>query len=294
MTTIKELASYPNGNTFVRIFEDGSKIREFEGDAKPELPESIDLKITDFCDMGCAFCHEQSTKAGSHGDVDFLLKLVDTLPAGIELAIGGGNPLSHPDLEKLLIALKQQGIIANITINQGHLKPYQTLIQSLIDKNLVKGVGISLTKKNLDIALLPNTSNLVFHIIAGVQEPEIIGELLSALDAPKILVLGYKEYGFGKEFLSQAVKDKIRRWQMFLPRYLGKTIISFDNLAIKQLEVQRLLTEEGWEKFYMGDDGKFTMYIDGVTQTYAISSTKDRIPLGDLSAREAFSRQNAF
>lgn len=274
-----ELISYQNGNTFVKLFEDGSKIREFEGEAQPEFPESIDLKITDFCDMGCAFCHEQSTKQGKHGDIDFLLDLIEGLSAGVELAIGGGNPLSHPDLEKLLNALKEKGIIANITINQGHLKPYRVFIQNLIDQNLVKGVGISLTKNNLDTTLLPKTSNLVFHVIAGVQEYKIIDDLLKAISEPKILILGYKEYGFGKDFLNQTIRDRLHSWKMSLPHYLGKTIISFDNLAIKQLEVQRLLTKEGWEKFYMGDDGKFTMYIDGVTKTYAISSTKTRLSI---------------
>jgi DNA-binding Lrp family transcriptional regulator len=286
--SMKELASYQNGNTFVKIFSDGSKIREFEGEAKPAFPESIDLKITDFCDMGCAFCHEQSTKAGKEGDVDFMLKLVETLPAGVELAVGGGNPLSHPKLEKFLTKLKERGIIANITINQGHLKPYQEKIANLIAYDLVKGVGISLTKSSFDLTLLPKTPNLVFHIIAGIQEPEIIGRLIEKLENPKILILGYKEYGFGKDFFNPVVATKIEKWRKALPKYLEKCLISFDNLAIKQLNVRKLFTSEGWERFYMGDDGKFTMYIDGVSQTYAISSTKNRIALKNMSAKEAF------
>jgi hypothetical protein len=35
---------------------DGSKIRSWEGVACPEYPESMDLKITDFCDANCIFC----------------------------------------------------------------------------------------------------------------------------------------------------------------------------------------------------------------------------------------------
>lgn len=289
--SMKELASYQNGNTFVRIFEDGSKIREFEGEARPEFPESIDLKITDFCDMGCAFCHEQSTKAGKEADIDFMLGLVEDLPAGVELAVGGGNPLSHPKLEEFLAKLKERGIIANITINQGHLKPYKEKIAELISRDLVKGVGVSLTKNSFDLMLLPKTQNLVFHIIAGIQEPEIIGKLIETLDEPKVLILGYKEYGFGKDFFNPAVETKIQNWRKTLPKYIEKCLISFDNLAIKQLNVRKLFTTEGWDGFYMGDDGKFTMYIDGVTKTYAISSTKKRIPLNDLSARKS---QNAL
>lgn len=56
------LNQYINGNTLVTIYNDGTKIREYNKDPQPEFPESIDLKITDYCDMGCPYCHESSTK----------------------------------------------------------------------------------------------------------------------------------------------------------------------------------------------------------------------------------------
>jgi len=41
--------------------------------------------------------------------------------------------------------------------------------------------------------------------------------------------------------------------------------------------VKRLFTQEGWEKFYMGDDFTYTMYIDAVEGNYAPTSrSKDR------------------
>ena len=33
------------------------------------------------------------------------------------------------------------------------------------------------------------------------------------------------------------------------------------------------MDESTWKQFYMGDDGKFTMYIDTVNCEYAVSST---------------------
>ena len=50
-------------------------------------------------------------------------------------------------------------------------------------------------------------------------------------------------------------------------------VVSFDNLALKQLECKRLLSDEEWEQFYMGDDGSMTMYIDCVKEKFAKSST---------------------
>lgn len=50
-------------------------------------------------------------------------------------------------------------------------------------------------------------------------------------------------------------------------------VVSFDNLAIEQLNVKRLLTQEEWDEFYMGDDGKVTYYVDMVERKFAQSST---------------------
>ena len=56
--------------------------------------------------------------------------------------------------------------------------------------------------------------------------------------------------------------------------------ISFDNLAIKQLEPNRLMSDEDYEEFYMGDDGSFTMYVDAVNRQFAQSSVStNRYPL---------------
>jgi hypothetical protein len=58
--------------------------------------------------------------------------------------------------------------------------------------------------------------------------------------------------------------------------------VSFDNLAIEQLEASRLVTPEEWEEMYMGDDGDFTFYIDLVDQTFAQDSMSQiKYPLLD-------------
>lgn len=62
---MEQIAKYQNGNTTVIIMNDGTKIREYENAPEILHPESIDVKITDYCDMGCAYCHESSTKKRS-------------------------------------------------------------------------------------------------------------------------------------------------------------------------------------------------------------------------------------
>ncbi len=292
MTTTKILSSYQNGNTFVEIYEDGTKIREYEGVPSPIFPESIDVKITNFCDLECKYCHENSSRTGIHGNLSKLLETIKCLPSGVELAIGGGNPLSHPYLILFLKALKYESLIANITVNQLHLKKYRELLEYLITENLVKGVGISIVNDNFSpiLPLLKLTNNIVYHVIVGINDIGVLDKLIKLKNC-KVLILGYKEWGRGIEYFGEPIKKSIREWYRYIANYLGKCVLSFDNLAIEQLNLQRLFTKEGWNQFYMGDDFSFTMYIDGVRQEFSETSrSKERVGFEEMSLLNYFGR----
>lgn len=286
ITKETKIASYINGNTHVTIFADGTKIREYENDPLPTYPESIDVKITNFCDMNCLYCHESSTTKGTHGNLDKLYSVLSVLPPGVELALGGGNPLSHPDLFGFLEKLKNHGFICNLTVNQGHLKTYQNFILDLINKNLIKGLGVSVVNNNFTYVypLLQHSKNIVFHVIAGVNNIKIIDTLMSITDNCKVLILGYKNYGFGVNFYSDDVNRNLQDWYLKIRSYLDKCTMSFDNLAIEQLNLKRHFTTEGWDSFYMGDDFTFTMYIDAVEEVFAPTSrSKEKMNFSEIS-----------
>ncbi len=288
------LNKYKNGDYDFTIYSDGTLIRETNV-KNPKIihPSSIDVKITNYCDMKCAYCHESSTTKGVHGDLNKLLKIIDELPAGVELAIGGGNPLSHPNLIEFLQILKNKGIIANITVNQGHLKVYQDTIVYLVKNELIKGLGISITNNNFKYIepLLKITDNIVYHLIAGINKTETVEKLI-AFDNCKILILGYKLFGFGIDFYNKEIDIELKEWYRKLSSFIGKCTLSFDNLAIEQLKVKRLFTPEGWDKFYMGDDFCFTMYIDAVKQEYAPTSRNSkRTPFNKCSLLEYFNNK---
>ena len=117
---MKALGTYKNGNYKVTIFDDGTKVRFNNlNELIPEKPESIDLKITNRCDMNCPMCHENSLEDGEHADLS-KLSFIETMLPYTEIAIGGGNPLSHPNLETFLIVLKTYKLIANMTVHQAH------------------------------------------------------------------------------------------------------------------------------------------------------------------------------
>lgn len=272
MKNITKVIEYKNGDYLCTLYTDGTLIRETNVEnPRVEFPCSIDVKITNFCDMGCLYCHESSILGGKHGDLDALLEVLD-LPAGVELAIGGGNPLSHPNLVDFLIKVKKRGWIANLTVNQGHLKCYFSLIKDLIEKDLIKGLGISIISKNYKYIhkLQELTPHLVYHVILGIVDEEVFQNLKG-----KFLILGYKQFGFGVDFFTDEINKNIKTFP--IRKYLGKIHLSFDNLAIEQLNLKKHLTVEAWDQFYMGDDFQFTMYIDAVEKKFAPTSrSKER------------------
>lgn len=275
---MKILGSYKNNDYTCTMFSDGTKIRWNDKDSfNPIKPESIDLKITNKCDMACAMCHENSTPDGKHGDI-LNLPFIDTMFPYSEVAIGGGNPLTHPDLIEFLEHLKERKILASMTVNQMHFMHNIDFLKELTDKKLIYGLGISYIggrHKNA-IEAIKQFPNAVVHVINGVVHMDSL-EALANNDL-KILILGYKEFRRGKVLYDECGEQiEYLKYQFYdmLPEIVNDgwfKCISFDNLAIKQLEPKRLMSEEDYKEFYMGDDGSFTMYVDAVNRQFAKSS----------------------
>lgn len=277
---------YKNGNYNVHIdLDNGTKIRENNLDFfKPDYPESMDIKITNMCDMGCKFCHENSMPDGKHGDI-MHLKFIDTLHPYTELAIGGGNPLAHPDLVRFLKKCKELKLIPSMTINQVHFLKNIDQVKYLVDNKLIYGLGISLTNPTDEfIEQVQKFPNAVIHVIAGIVDIEDLRKL--ANKNLKILLLGYKQFRRGEVLYNQVaamIEKKIYMIRGDLKEIVSWfDVVSFDNLAIKQLEPKRILTDEEYDEFFMGEDGFATCYLDCVNEVFAVSSTSiERFPIKD-------------
>lgn len=265
------LGSYVNGETSVDIFSNGTKVRDISKGKLAEFPESMDVKITNWCDAACFWCHEMSTKNGEHGNLQNTIDLICQLPPGIEIAIGGGHPLSHPDFDDFVKELSSKGIICNVTINEKHFEKELTRIEKLVGEGLIKGVGYSYSQKACEWKY----EHLVSHVIIGVTPYQDLTHITKVNN--KVLLLGYKRVGRGIIFDSknrESVEACITSWYRWLFHAAQESHLSFDNLAIDQLNPKRLFAnEQDFEKFYMGRDGCYSMYLDAVKQEYAQSST---------------------
>lgn len=281
------LGEYKNGNYNVQILRDGTKIRYNDLDFfKPAFAENCDVKITDKCDGGCPFCYEGCTPNGKHGDI-LNPKFLNTLHPYTELAING-NDLSHPDLVSFMYKMKEKKIILNMTVNQIHFERHFNALKEWVDMGLIYGLGVSL-KEPTDkfISMITQFPNAVIHVINGVVSVHDLTRL--AGHNLKILILGYKHLRRGESYYEQndeivnALQEDLDK--CLFPEIINNNwfkVVSFDNLAIKQLHVQEHLPEEQWKEFFMGRDGDFTFYIDMVDGTFGKNSLAiERYPIMD-------------
>lgn len=269
---------YKNGNYMVYLnIETGTKIRANNSKIlEPEYPESIDLCITHRCDGGCPFCYDGATPDGEMADL-MNLPFLDTWIPHTEIAINL-NDMSHPQLIDFLKMAKEKNFIVNGTIRQHHFMRRKDLLRELIDQHLLRAIGISVTAPTDDfIREVKNFPTAVLHVIYGIIT---VGDMQKLYDHDlSVLVLGYKDKGRGKSFKQENGGELIHVQKEFydaLPEMPGHFMsISFDNHAIDQLDVKRLMTDEEWEMFYMGDDGMFSFYVDAVNKTFSSSSLSD-------------------
>lgn len=209
---------------------------------------------------------------------------------------GGGNVFEHPNFIPFLKNLKKQKVIANITVHQVHFMQNLELIKKLQEEKLVYGVGVSVSAPTEElIKALNSVPNTVCHVINGIFN-EKVAEMMADRNL-KVLILGYKELRRGNDYLEtyDSIVNSNKKWLYDNLERLFKSfrLISFDNLAIEQLDVKRFLTDEEWEEFYQGDDGTSTFYIDAINQKFSQSSTAPfdkRYDIGDLTMDEMFKK----
>lgn len=287
---VRRWVKYRNGNYTVYFNEkNGTKIRQCDSDKfEPQFPENCDVLISTKCDKGCPWCY-----AGCKNDGDFAdltnLPFLDTIHPYTEMAMNLNFPV-HPQIKDFLVTLKEKKVFANVTVNQDHFMKHYDFIQELIDEQLIYGLGVSLTKPTKEfIELVSQYKNTVIHVINGIFNQEDYDMLKD--NGLKILVLGYKDFGRGTNYHKND-NSNIQNNQNWLFENLNEVLrsfdtVSFDNLGLAQLDVKRLLSENEWKQFYMGDDGSVTFAINLVNRTFSRNSMSTiEYPIDNLSLED--------
>ena len=184
--------------------------------------------------------------------------------------------------------MKEKKVFVNMTVNQIHFERNYNFIKKLIDNKLIYGLGISLREPTHEfINLVKTIPNAVIHVINGIVSMSDLD--MMAGNNLKVLILGYKHLRRGEGYYAKN-DDLVNGLQNDLKTYLFQEIIrnswfkvvSFDNLAIEQLDIKSQMPKKQWDEFYMGDDGNYTFYIDLVEGTFAKNSlSMERWPIMD-------------
>lgn len=272
--------------------QDGTKERITMDDSMhPDFPENIDITISTRCNGGCDYCYMGCDKNGTHANL-LCWSFWDSLQPYTEVALNG-NDLTNPELEELLIKLSARHIFVNMTVNQIHFIQHFDKLLEWKCRKLIWGLGVSLKEvSNKLVDKLNNFgSDAILHTITGIITKDDI-EYLSNRNI-KLLILGFKLSGRGKDYYN-ANKNVVDRNMGWLKQNIINIIplfrvISFDNLALEQLDIKSQISNNQWNSIYMGDDGEFTFYIDLVKGTYAKNSISgEEYPINGMTIGAMF------
>lgn len=276
----KVLGAYKNGNYRVIIYDDGTKIRfNNENYMRADRPESIDVCISKRCSQGCLYCYEGSTSDGAIAD--FESPLFDSIPPYTEIALNGNGIFDNNKFDAFLLKMSRQKVICNLTVHINDFIEYCSDLHYYVDHGWIHGIGVSINEPIGDgiVSYLKQFPNLIVHVVAGIVPWDTLVKLSN--HGLKLLVLGYKDYGRGTTYLEnhdvRANIDQLKNRIDYLYKHFE--VVSFDNLALEQLDIRSTVDEDTWNVSYLGEDGSATFFIDAVANTYARSSISERIPI---------------
>lgn len=282
----------PGGAITAYDTRDGTKFRWAPGPyEKATAPELVDVKVTDFCRYGCAFCYQGSTEAGAHACPDHLDAVFRELAAqGVfEIAIGGGEPAHHPAFADILHSAVGHDLTVNFTAFGLDWARDPGVLSALSRRNC--GIGLSVhSKRDVTKILrardqLKENGLLGIHLMAqavvGATPMTTLEPLLEACIAHDIplLLLGYKTTGRGEayarkrvpELRMQALLERARDAARAVPTWRTGFTLSVDTAFLEaygplldRLDVPAVLRTS--------PEGKFSMYVDAVTRRCGPSS----------------------
>lgn len=276
-----------NGNKLRFSFDVNS-----DDTTKSKFPELVDLKITSFCNYGCNFCYMSSTEEGKHGDLNDLKRIIDMLHESncMEIAIGGGEPTSHPNFVEILRYINSKNILVGFTTKNWNLYQHKDFKYILKYTNSIAfscqtPVEIEKVLKIQEEAKIIIQNNRDFFSSDETCYPtkfyiQTILELSSLEHLEKIFkvcqekyfpltLLGYKHFGFGEKYKAKNL-DISDEWIDLVKKHKNLQV-GIDSVIVKKWKEK--LIEKGVDKrMLIGEEGKFSCFIDGVEKKISKSS----------------------
>lgn len=293
--------------------EDGKKIRmsfgesgRVPGEASPikaHAPELVDVKITNQCPYNCKYCYQDSRDSGLHAPSNHLYGLIRTLKElkVFEVAIGGGEPVNHPQFVYILESFRREGIVPNFSTRNLSWLRDPMVWPKVIDNcgAFAYSAGDDLHKVNLvEIATLLRTNGINYrdkfaiHIVLGVDRLWAVKNALKEAynHGIRVVLLDFKHTGRGRGYRVEPYDKLIE--EVILPLQVEGKLprIDFDTPLAARFEKQ--LDAAGVSRYlYEVREGGFSCYVDAVSNKigpYSYCEEEKMIELGEYYDEERF------
>lgn len=245
-------------------------------------PEMVDVSITQQCAGGCPYCYQDSWEGGEHADAELVRRVIegfDTPP--YQMAIGGGEPLLHPEFVDILKTVRYLGTMPNYTTG-GTVELTGAVVEAT---NRYCG-GVALTYhswrglpwfveryQSFKRAL---TCQLNIHVIADNLVAKSLGELLEAdLGRLNLVLLAYFPET-GRASFERLMPKPV--YQGTLPKVIKRALKEGHKISFSEGMLPYFLSRPkiGVDTTFAGrSEGLFSCYVDS-KGTMRVSSFSDR------------------
>lgn len=249
--------------------------------SKAYAPELVDLKITSRCnnDAPCRkYCYQSASRGGEHASLDTIEKYADLLCdlQVFEVALGGGEPLEHPDLIRILRAFRERGVVPSFSTRRSDWLTDEAMRRDIFD--LVGAVGFSVNSVSeyngiRELVEEEPTRKVKFQHVVGSTTRAALLEIVRSMverqySTRSLLLLGYKSVGNG----ARVAPHKFNALNFI--RDHCRYGVGVDTQLVKQIGMQHL-SEITSRVLITPEEGKFSCYIDPFSSTVAPSSYAD-------------------
>jgi hypothetical protein len=267
----------------------GTRVRVVKtGDPKPEFsthPELVDLKITDYCGMGCDYCYQDSTKDGKHADANFVRQLAYSLTGRtFEVAIGGGEPTDHPNFASILGNFSAYNITPSFSTQSWTWFKDAEILNAV--KKHAGAVALSTQKPEHVVPWFQQCKDHEIrghiHYVLGLSPLENLAKLMQELHERDdylrghLVLLAFKSVGRGKQVAPYDYTgwgDIVRENQKY------RWTVAVDSFLVADVPTELAETNP---VLYENTDGKFSMYIDAVDKLCGAHSFLDKSDMFQL------------
>lgn len=250
-----------------------------------EYPDLVDIKITDYCAHGRDFCYQDSNRDGKHASVKRIREFARDAAKYLgvfEFAIGGGDPLAHPQFAEILRAIADTGIVPNFScrdpmpiygdndLGRAVRETCGAVAVSTSDPDTVRGFSAMQKMR------YPIPAGYIHYVVGGESMDNLRAMLKVCRETwTPIILLGWKEKGRA----TTQPHDSTGWWDVVRAETGRGLTVGVDSFLIPDVEAH--MQDVPVERYERGD-GNFSFYVDAVAGKAAKHSAVSNSEMVDI------------